>query len=672
MADLPIPGASNQYSTPEVRRSLLERDYDRLDKLEEESVKLNEKKEAWSVVRERFSTLNDTAVSITRFDSPLKQMFGNSTNPLIITAQAQPSAEEAEYEVLVEQKAGVDRFASTMLPSGYKPPSGEYIFSVGEKEIKFNFNGGNLSDWIKTLNRRGTNFIKAETFKSGAKQENLIITSLKEGDKNSILFKGMAEEMALDLGMLSEAKVYYQANLSEVANSQSSSYNKLSFSSLEGEDNEGLIIQPSSEASFTLPLDFEVTDKSLIKVSIAVRSSSDYDQETNSIRSPLESVTYGNITIENEFSELIFDKTQNLGANAKKIQAISAYGDGQTNSLEPILDLPDIREMVIPLGKLLETQEINITNTTKDKLFIITSFEVLDPRNRDGYLPLNALSYAQDAIIELDGIEVTRPTNKITDLIPKVAFDIHEASEDYVKITIEPDVESIKNSVLDFIISYNILLAYASVMTSYDSNSGNPNFKSPIIEEFWSNEEEKKQIYQMLGIFKNDSMLSTIKNSLQVIVSSAYDTDDERYRLLSQIGIAPRGNSNSNSKIPYLTLDDAKFENSLKENISAVQQLFAQDTTGDSISNEGLAPRITSFAKPYIQFNGLLDTKIEQTNSEIKRKDKEVENYRDKLEDKDAKLQRDLRKLEGTLQQTEAQRRSINQYLNPPSNDRNN
>ncbi|KAL0265463.1 UNVERIFIED_CONTAM: hypothetical protein PYX00_010935 [Menopon gallinae] len=674
MADIPIPGSKNNYNTPEIRRSLLETQYKRLDRLEEEDKKLCQKKEAWQLIKEKLQVLNDKATRLTRFDGPLKQMFGNSSNPSILSANAQSNAERGEYNITVKQKAEADKFASQALPPSYKPPSGEYSFLLGEKQINFNFNGTSLNTWVKMLNTRGAGFLKAEIVRSGLNKEILIISSLKEGNKFPLIFKGKAEELASEVGILSQAKVHFVADLRGIAQTQKSPYNPISYGVNSLSNQEALILEPDSEVSIPIPKDFQLTDHSMLKLKISVQDADSYRSNASSIRSPKESVTYEGITIQNELSELNFQPSIHSAPSPKKLQALSVYYQERLYPLEPILDVLESQEKLIDLAGFPKAQEIQIANSTPNKVYLVEWIEIIDPRNRDGYLPQHAISFAQDAKLEIDGVEVERPSNKISDLISKVTLNLETSSPEMVTLKIEPDYKQIEESVANFIGAYNEFLAYANILGTRDPNvkPNDPNAKSDIVDELtWLNEAERKQAYQLLGLLQSDFVLSNLKSHLQEFLARAYDTNDERYRLLSQIGISPSTRAGQGVlRRQYLDINSSVFQNSLKENWQAVQELFSFIPLGATQASNGLAFKISDFTRPYVQFNGLLDVRIKQLNDSLKHKDQEITNYREKIDEKDRRLQTDLKKLESTLNQAEATTRSLQNYFNPKAQDK--
>src|SRR6218665_619006 len=67
---------------------------------------------------------------------------------------------------------------------------------------------------------------------------------------------------------------------------------------------------------------------------------------------------------------------------------------------------------------------------------------------------------AQDAIVRLDGVEVTRATNSFSDLIPGVQIDLKSAKPDVpVSVGVTRPTAAISQGVQDFVSAYNQLIA---------------------------------------------------------------------------------------------------------------------------------------------------------------------------------------------------------------------
>ena len=145
--------------------------------------------------------------------------------------------------------------------------------------------------------------------------------------------------------------------------------------------------------------------------------------------------------------------------------------------------------------------------------------------------PLNAVSSAKDAVLSMEGIEIYRSGNEIDDLIPGVTISLKGVSDRPVTLQVEPNTESIKDSIITMVGNYNRLMAELNILTRNDS--------TVINELTYLTREEKDAYSERLGAFSGDSTLMQIRNGLLRIVTSPHDTSDEYdLSLLAQIGIS--------------------------------------------------------------------------------------------------------------------------------------
>jgi flagellar hook-associated protein 2 len=283
------------------------------------------------------------------------------------------------------------------------------------------------------------------------------------------------------------------------------------------------------------------------------------------------------------------------------------FSDGTSAKLPPITDsgafvsrqyqLSDIAQ-----GKTIVSLNVENNNTHRD--VSISNIEVFDPTAVNGGLkPVNPVATARDAIITMEGIEMTRPSNTITDIVPGLTLNVKGVSDRPVELEIGTDIEAINDSIISFVGNYNRLMAEINVLTTPNpapsQYSQSSSYSKQVIEELtYLTAEEKAAYYERLGAFAGDSTLSQVRNSLRRTVSSSYPTSLERdLALLSQIGISTNAGSrgggyDSSQMRGYLSIDSKVLDAALENKLDAVRQLFANDTTGDMINDTGVAVNI--------------------------------------------------------------------------------
>lgn len=144
---------------------------------------------------------------------------------------------------------------------------------------------------------------------------------------------------------------------------------------------------------------------------------------------------------------------------------------------------------------------------------------------------------AVDATMTFDGVDVTKSSNEVDDLLTGVTINLLEVdTENTYNLTIESNLEGIKESIGEFVTKYNEVYDYLKDKSSTDAVDG-------------------------------DYTFSSIKRQLQSIVTGQVEGVSGIYSTMSQIGIT------TDSK-GHLTIDDEDLENALEENFDDVMQIF--------------------------------------------------------------------------------------------------
>jgi flagellar hook-associated protein 2 len=157
---------------------------------------------------------------------------------------------------------------------------------------------------------------------------------------------------------------------------------------------------------------------------------------------------------------------------------------------------------------------------------------------------------AKDALVLVDGISITRPTNSVTGVLPGVTLDLNEmAPGSPTTLLISENKESIKTSVESFVNSYNKLKSILKDATKFDT--------------------QKKKGAVLIG----DSAIRSINSQMQHVLGGVIEGVSGQVRALADIGITA-------AKDGTLQLDSAKLGSALSTNIDGFAALFS--TAGSS------------------------------------------------------------------------------------------
>jgi flagellar hook-associated protein 2 len=257
-----------------------------------------------------------------------------------------------------------------------------------------------------------------------------------------------------------------------------------------------------------------------------------------------------------------------------------------------------------------------------------TGVDEPDPASSNpGYRPRLAVSTARDAVITMDGIEVTRPVNNIDDLLPGVTLTARAPADHPVRLGIQPDSESVKDSVISLVGNYNRLMAELNVVSRNDPT---------VIDELtYLTDAERDELRKKVGAFSGDTGISQIRASLQSIFTSPYRLNDGSSVLLSEFGVGTdvqrQGGYDRSRLRGYMQIDEKSLDAAIAGRLPDLQAIFGLDTDGDLIIDSGLAFNLDRIVRPYVETGGLialktgsLDRSIDSSRQRINTLDRQL------------------------------------------------
>ncbi len=202
---------------------------------------------------------------------------------------------------------------------------------------------------------------------------------------------------------------------------------------------------------------------------------------------------------------------------------------------------------------------------------------------------------ADDAKIEIDGIEITRGTNQFTGVIPGVTLAVTEKTTDPVKINIETDPDGLKSKLDDVVNAYNAVVNKVHQAAGFGTQTAtNP-------------------------VLAGDSTLRTVLGRLTSSLGSLVGSG--KYQTASSVGLS----SNSDGT---LKLDTLALEKALDDDPDAVSQLLSGDSESDGIMDL-MRDVVDSFIEPT---NGLLDLKKQNLESRAEGFDDRIDREQERLD----------------------------------------
>lgn len=195
------------------------------------------------------------------------------------------------------------------------------------------------------------------------------------------------------------------------------------------------------------------------------------------------------------------------------------------------------------------------TQTAKDIVISnVTGTDVMDSVGvTAGGLVKNLLQGSQQAIVELDGVPVTRDNNVIDDLIDGVTLTINNQEPGtFLDLTITADNSALKDDILDFVESYNEFRSFVSTNQTVGSDGS-------VSED---------------AVLYRDNYLSGMNLNLQGLLGGIYGSG-VKYDNLRSIGITLNPNNE-------LVVDESVLDDAIANEYDEVQSLFQTTTTSSN------------------------------------------------------------------------------------------
>ena len=657
MSDLSIPGVTSKYNTEKSIQALVETERIPLKRLEAERQTLQDQRGAWLALNQRMNTVREGARELYGFQNPFQNKLADSSDQSILTATAARTAQEDKVDIRVKQVAAADRFRSRSLPRDQKAPAGLYRFTVGREEVKINFRGGTLKELAAAINARGGSLLSASVVEDTPTTQVLVIESKKTGAANPLGLHDQAAAFAVQIGLLERSPSAGRAlpiSPQSLAAGQGATIAEGVLRLAPGAEAR-LPVQPGITLTGTMVLALEARVTVLPEGAAAPSPPPGPDiPETGGIE-------FQGIRVESAASRTLLPAWEPPPA-AQRVEdpaVLFAEAQGRSVALPPLKDSTEFYAVEVGPGELPgEISALVLRNRNTHRVVEVRSVRVYDKAARGDFRPAQPLSTAGDAVLEMDGVEVTRPENTLSDLLPGVTLNLHSAGDKPVTLDVHKDLQSIKNSLIRFFGNYNDLLTRVDILTRKDD--------SVIRDAQFLSDQEREQAARELGLFTGNTTLMQLKSRLQRIMMDPYLTDGGReLSLLAQMGITTSAGSfqggalNKSLLRGYLQIDETKLEQAINRNPQWVRQLFGNDRDKDLVVDSGAAFATDGYLKAYVDTSGIVSGRVGALADSITRKNRDIEAYNKHLIEYEEQLRRKFGIMEGALDNLEQSSRAI-------------
>lgn len=191
---------------------------------------------------------------------------------------------------------------------------------------------------------------------------------------------------------------------------------------------------------------------------------------------------------------------------------------------------------------------------------------------------------AQNAVLNIDGIEITRSSNTVTDAIEGVTLNLAKTNlGSTTTLNVASDTEAVKKNIEAFVKSYNDLNTTIRTQTAFNATT------------------------KTGGALNGDSTVRALSNTLRGLVGGEVPGAPGGYSRLSDVGITFQTDGS-------LKIDAAKLDAALADPTKDISGLF-----GNAAGTIGIAAGVAKEIKGMLGVDGLLSNRTDGLNSNIRR-----------------------------------------------------
>ncbi len=199
-----------------------------------------------------------------------------------------------------------------------------------------------------------------------------------------------------------------------------------------------------------------------------------------------------------------------------------------------------------------------------------------------GNAPKNVLQTPDQAILEIDGVQITRDNNEITDLIAGVNINILNAEPGTIMdLDIQNDNSAIKDAILSFTEAYNELREFV-VANQAVAGSGDVSDDA---------------------ILFGDTVMKSLNDAIQPLISGKYGTTTTGFTTLRELGITLGDNN-------VFLVDETKLDAAIISNFDDVKSIFSTQWSSDNsnftlLGNNSKLQSLNLTATIHVNNNGI-------------------------------------------------------------------
>jgi len=252
------------------------------------------------------------------------------------------------------------------------------------------------------------------------------------------------------------------------------------------------------------------------------------------------------------------------GADSKPLTVTLADGDTSLNGIAKAINAANgnVSASIVKAdnGDYRLMLSSKTTGTDSDMTVTVTGDDTLNAVI--GSAALKEQVKSQNAVINVNGIDIIRQSNTVTDALPGVTLTLKAPSTADETLSVTRSTDDNKKAVTEWVNAYNALQSTITSLTKYEPPATGATAQNS------SN-----------GVLMGDSTIRGVQSDLRALLTNVQTGS---YAIMAQLGITQDPLKGAGATLGNLKIDDKKLTQALTDNPAGVQAYFVGDgkTTG--------------------------------------------------------------------------------------------
>ncbi|OOB84569.1 flagellar filament capping protein FliD [Leclercia adecarboxylata] len=252
------------------------------------------------------------------------------------------------------------------------------------------------------------------------------------------------------------------------------------------------------------------------------------------------------------------------GADSKPLTVTLADGDTSLNGIAKAINAANgnVSASIVKAdnGDYRLMLSSKTTGTDSDMTVTVTGDDTLNAVI--GSAALKEQVQSQNAVVNVNGIDIIRQSNTVTDALPGVTLTLKAPSTADETLSVTRSTDDNKKAVTEWVTAYNALQSTITSLTKYEPPATGATAQNS------SN-----------GALMGDSTIRGVQSDLRALLTNVQTGS---YAIMAQLGITQDPLKGADGTFGNLKIDDKKLTQALTENPAGVQAYFVGDgkTTG--------------------------------------------------------------------------------------------